>query len=387
MKYLVTNFAYGTGPYLRTTELALAVNAELEKRGRKRLDIIVPWVYGEKQKRVMLEEFGVYDTAHPQEILLDALLGNLLGQVFYGDNTYEQALRQWAARARSISAEAEAHLRGEFEVESLSGGRAKVNGEDIVMELARAPRFVYNRAPSYNVAFGYISEILEHVAAVPETVIALDRKLAAEARAIAEDVECHQCMNCLSEPGTFSFLDGRTPRYENERIIPPTITLPKPNSDLIAEGIYVTVTGIPGLERLYGEAKRLGLKIYTNDPEAVLGSERLLPHVVSNSRIKLQFARSGWGSIWLSQFAGTPFVAPEFDPADDPEIYFNNLCIEKLGLGVVYRGQPLRDILDEAERLRPGIAKINDRLLAEFGTLDGNAYAARLIADHCLGEV
>ncbi len=80
---LVTNFAYGTGPYLRTTELALAFNDELEARGHERLRIIVPWVYGEKQRSVMLEEFGTHLRQRRDEIVLDPGLGAELKRIFF----------------------------------------------------------------------------------------------------------------------------------------------------------------------------------------------------------------------------------------------------------------------------------------------------------------
>ena len=33
-RFLITNFAYGIGTYLRTTEIALALNSELKKHGK-----------------------------------------------------------------------------------------------------------------------------------------------------------------------------------------------------------------------------------------------------------------------------------------------------------------------------------------------------------------
>ena len=380
MPYLVTNFAYGTGPYLRTTELAVAVNRELEAAGAERLGIIVPWVYGEKQKRIMLEEFGEQERIHPGEILLDAKLGALLQSVFYGGNTYEQALRLWVDQAERISHEAREHLSGTITLDGLNGAQHSVRGSDIVMELARAPRVSYGIAPIYSATFGHISEILEHMFEEPAEAIAVDRALVRAAIPIARFLEAAAAFHGLAEPGTFSYLRDRTPRYPTEEAIPPTIHPLAPNDEPIAEGIYVMSTGIPGLERLYAEAQRLDLKLYSNDPAAVPGSESLSPHLIPNPAIKLQFARSGWGSVWLSQLTGTPFVTPDFDPADDPEIYFNNRCIERLGLGVIYRGQPLAEILDQAERLRPGIAAANQKLLERFGTLDGNSYAAARIA-------
>lgn len=385
MKYIVTNFVYGTGPYLRTTELALAINNEMEKRGKPRFGIIVPWVYGEKQKRIMLEEFGELNKKFPGEIWLCAELGKVLNTIFYGNNTYEQALKLWVSNFEKLNAEASELLSSKIEVESMDGQKQIISGSDIEFELSRAGRIKYGIKTSYGVTFGNASEILKNTLNVSEKEIAVDRNLVKEAIKIAEEVESQYKFTCIAYPGTFSFLENRTPAGR-EIPIPPTIYPPKPNSDPIQEGIFITITGIPGLERLYNEAKDLGLKLYSNDTSAVPGSERLLPNVIPNPKIKLQFARSGWGSVWLSQLSGTPFVCPEFDPLDDPEIYFNNKCIEKLGLGIIYRGQPLSDILIEAEKLRPRIQKINQELLDKFGTYDGNEYGAKIIVDDFLSS-
>jgi len=379
---MVTNFAYGTGPYLRTTELAIAVNRERETRGLERWGTIVPLVYGEEQRRVMTEEFHDYDRAHPGELFLDAPLGAILSSVFYGgDTAYAEALRIWVDTFAAASARAHAHLRGSLELETLSGEARTIANVDYAMEVSRAPRLRYGVAPIANATFGYISEILEHVLGEPASRIAVDRTLVREAMRIASAIERDAAWHGLAEPSTFSYLPGRSRRYPVEEAIPPTIPSPSPDHAPMAEGIYVTVTGIPGLERLYREAETLGLKLYANNLGAVPKSERRLPQVIANPKIKFQFARSGWGSVWLSQLSGTPLVVPDFDPADDPEIYFNNRCIEMLGLGIVWRGQSLAEILTEAERIRPGIQKRNRNLEQRFGTLDGNRYAAQRIID------
>ena len=168
---------------------------------------------------------------------------------------------------------------------------------------------------------------------------------------------------------------------QNEIAIPPTITTPTPyGGPVLTDGIYVTITGIPGLERLYAEARALGLMLYTNDPERLPGSTQLSPHAVGCENISLHFARSGWGSVWESMLQGKAIVVPEFDPTDDPEIYFNNACIEKLGIGVVYRGEPLSELLQKVKELEGGIQERNANLLKEFGTSDGNEYFAKKIA-------
>ena len=111
MRYIVTNFVYGTGPYLRTTELALAINERLESNGKERLGVIVPWVYGEKQKRIMLEEFSAVNQKYTAEILLCARLGEILKTIFYGDNTYQQALEIWADKFNEVNLTASDYLK------------------------------------------------------------------------------------------------------------------------------------------------------------------------------------------------------------------------------------------------------------------------------------
>ena len=381
MRYIITNFAYGTGPYLRTVELALAINEYLEILGKERFGIIVPWVYGVKQKRIMQEEFGSQVREHPNEIFLDLSLGRILKEFFYGNNTYQKALNGWANGFSGFSSRAQASLKGSMLVETFSGRRFSVHGRDIAFEIGRAPRVDFGIRPAFDITFSYISEILEKTLSVSTKVIHLDRKLVKRSIPLIKQIEASRTQIFLAYPSTFSFLTGRKKRHSLETIIPPTIHPPVLNYDSIDAGLYITVTGIPGLERLYNEARKLGLKLYSNDPRSIPGSKKLLPHVVPNPKVKFQFARSGWGSIWLSQLAGTPFVAPDFDPQDDPEIYFNNLCIEKLGLGIIYRGQPLAEILDQAEALRIRIQLFNQELFYRFGTFDGNHYAAKLISD------
>lgn len=375
MKYIVTNFAYGFGPFLRTTEIALAINDQLKILGREPLGIIVPWVYGEKQRAIMLEEFGV----HNKNIFLDVGLGKTLSKVFYGHNSYEESLRVFCEESDSLGTEAFKHLSGKIKVETMSGERSLIKGSDIVLEINRTPRIYYGVSPSYSVTFGHISEILSETLGVSEKKIAVNRKIVEKAIGKARGIEEKQCLIALSHPGTFSYLNDRKWVAHREVIVPPTIYPSQVSHEPMAPGIFVTVTGIPGLERLYEEAHSLGLKIYTNDPIRVPGGSHLSPHLANNNGILLHFARSGWGSVWLSQLSGNPIVVPEFDPVDDPEIYFNNVCIERLGLGVVYRGQHLDSLIREIEYLKPSVANFNDSLKRRFGTLDGQRSSARLI--------
>ncbi len=375
MKYLVTNFAYGYGPFLRTTELARAVNTERVTRGLEPLGIIVPWVYGDDQKRIMREEFG-----DASDIFLNEPLGAILKSVFYANSSYKEALEAWVETYPKASANARAYLSGNLEVTSLSGKDHTIKGKDILFSLARAPRVSFTPLPSYSATFGHISEILEHTENISLEEIEIDRALVQRAIPIARSLEEEQTLIGLGTPGTFSYVEYRKP-LGNEMLIPPTIRAPYVDTSEMSEGIYVTITGISGLERLYAQAQSLGLTVYTNDPERLLGSIKASPNVLGNSAIKLCFARAGWGSIWGAQLLGKAVIVPPFDPTDDPEIYFNNKCIVALGLGIEYTGQDLAELISEAVALEPGIRARNEALLTEFGTLDGNEYVAKKIVD------
>jgi len=381
-KFLVTNFAYGTGPYLRTTDLAVAFNNELEKTGVGRLKIIIPWVYGEKQKKVMREEFSGHLKKYSNEIFLDVQLGSFLKSIFYGDNHYKEALNQWVNSFETVSLKVHNYLSGTLKLENFSGKKKEITGKNIVVELNRSPRVSYQIAPSYLTSFGYIEEILKKAVAVSQ--IDVEKKLLKRGAEIAKKVEKDQQLHCIAYPGTFSFDKNYQSRYETEILVPPIAPPPSSNNEKIEKGIFVTITGIPGLERLYREARELNLKVYSNDVKAVPSSIHALPWIIPNKNIVFQFARSGWSSVWISMISGTPIVVPDFDFKDDPEIYFNNQAIEKMGIGVIYRGQPLKEILQQAKEVKRNSRVWRDQILKRWGTLNGNQYCAKLFADHFL---
>jgi hypothetical protein len=170
-RHIVANFAYGTGPYLRATELGIAFNDELEKRGRPRMSIIVPWVYGEKQKRVMLEGFAAHAASRPDEVLLDKKLGAYLKTVFYGDNTYEEALAKWIQVESSLRPQISGYLSGTLDLETLSGRRIGAEGRDIAVQLSRSPRLSFGIQPAYFTSFAYVGEILERAGRVKSSAL------------------------------------------------------------------------------------------------------------------------------------------------------------------------------------------------------------------------
>ena len=351
-KYIVTNFAYGTGPYLMTTKLAVAFNDELERTGRPRMGIIVPWVYGEKQKAIMEEEIPGFEKKG--EIILDSKLGAILEKVFYANTDYATYLKKWTDNFKSASREANEYLKNTY-------------GDKIQVELNRSPRLLYGVAPSYSTTFGHLSQVFNKAADIPELTIPKD--LLKKAEEISKCIEREQAITAMAYPGMFS-AEEYHPIYKGEILVPPISPMPEVNTEPIEKGFFVTKSGIPGLERLYKEAETFGLKAYTNEDYS--------PAIITNPNIVLHFARSGWASVWFSMLAEKPIVAPEYDSDDDLEIRFNNLVIEKLGIGIIYRGEALAEVLARAEKATEACRNMKKVILERWGTLDGTRVSAAL---------
>ncbi len=381
MEYIVVNFSYGYGPFLITTKLALAVNRILEKRTGKRLGIIVPLVYGEKQKLIMKEEFGDILQKYPDEIVLDKNLGKYLEDIFYGEKKYEESLVYYLKNHQAINSQVNSYFNNGLETETFAGRKIKIKKDQIAFAITRAPRLDFGIRPAYYVSFAYISEILEN--AKKEKGIDTDKLLFKKLIPIYAQIENNHDLHFIAEPATFFYKKNRIKRFNDEILTPPCTVLPKSaDCQPVKKGIYVTITGVSCLEKLFNQARKIKLHLYTNKPKAITGSEKALPKIISCSEILLHFARSGWGSIWLSLFFETPFITLPYDPKDDPEIYFNNLCLKKIGLGKIYNEQPLKELLKYKKEYRESVKKIKKFLITKYGTLDGIEYTAEKIINH-----
>lgn len=383
MKYIILNFAYGFGPPLRTTELALAVNNMLKEKTGEEFGIIVPLIYGDAQKKIMKEAFAEVIQQNSNTLLLDKTLGNYLKSVFYGEKSYEESLKFLLENKTKVETAIKDYLSNGLTVETFDGTIISVDKKDIMFEINRNPRLNFNIYPSYSVSFAYNSDILKQT--LKENIGDTDKKIIKEVIPLFEEIENNQQLYFIADPATFSNKDKSFKKNrKNEVYTPPTLHKLKNTDDNIKKGIYVTVTGIPGLNRLFEEARNIGLQIYSNKPEAVAGSIKASPSIIAHENILLHFARSGWGSIWLSQFTKTPFITPSYDKDDDPEIYFNNVCIEQLGLGTIYKNQNLDELLKIKDLYVSNVEKINKYLIDTYGTLDGIEYTTEKIVNHFL---
>jgi len=365
--YIVTNFAYGTGPYIRITELAFAINDYLDKEGHESLQIILPHIYGDKQRRILVEEFG--DRVKSEEVILDSDLGSLFRQTFYENESYVEYLDRWLNH----------HCQWEIEINSYL---KSTYGEEIAFEISRSPRISLSTSPSYFTSFGSLSKLLDRSCSNADVNISNEvlRTASDEFLRIESQYDC----KFISEPGTFQ-TEKETTSYAAFERVPPLSSPPKKIPELDhGAGVYVTITGIPGLNRLYSDVAASDYHIYTNDGSSIFDATEAPPWIVGNEGIKWHVARSGWGSVWLSIFTETPLLIPEWQNNDDPEIYYNNRRLEDLGIATIYTGQSLEELHQFRSDCIDNMRKLKQEIRQAHGTLDGVDLVAKSISRHFL---
>lgn len=349
MKSIIINPSYGNNPYLRATEIALKVKEILEEE----FVIVVPHVYGKQQERILEEEFKG-DTS----IILDEKFGTILKQIFFGGDSYQEHLSHWIEHSDFVGKQAHDYLSTTY---------------DIAMEISRSPLIALGIQPAYYTSFSRTSSLLGRAAG--KEGIAINDDDLKQAAKLRKKIEDPYALHFITVPGTFE-------PEKNDIPIPLTMALPLVSGDAVKEGIYVTLSGIPkaDVDVMKEIANHFGTRLYTNDTSKLPNATWAPQNIIASPRIIAHIARPGWGSTWMSLCTDTPLIMPPYNLHDDPEIYFNIRRIEELGIGAVFQGQSLGEVLKQ----KPGIAAYRKNLEKRFSGLDGCSIAARKIAEDFL---
>jgi len=395
MEYINTTFAHGNGPYSRCVEWAIEVNNVREERKLERLPIVVPNVYGERQKKIMKEEIEghISDTffeEHPDEIWFDSVQGNLLMSLMFNSSDYSENLETLALEYGNVENKMKRHLDGERRLECFVNLEIRnFDMRNCKLQLGLNNRIQTGLPNQFYVSGGAgpFDEVLER--AVEDDKININRNVVTKILPIARRMIENQKIIFSNEPGVFSYDDNRLAR-DNEEGTPPFIHSPKyDDTPLTKKGIYFLATGIDGIREsgIYDTISEFGLQVYVAKfsmnglPDSVrLEAIELAPSKINNPNIVAQYARAGWSEVWLSHLTGKGFLTSPYQDKDDPEIKFNNKGIEKYGLGVIVGKNPKED-LDKAIKLASKVGEYNRSLLTRYGTLDGIRYAAERVVN------
>jgi|GEM_PF-2585767 len=380
MKYILTNFGCGNGPFLRAIDWALGIREKLTEEVR----ILVPDAYGEKMRRLVREDFPALLENDPDLFVFHPALGAALQNLLYDGKDFSLTLQKLIENYPATQAAADEILSGQSEGLSMSGAKVAIAPEDIVCTVSRNPNLRLGKKSLFYSSIGFFERILR--AAEDEEVFArygkADLEKAAELMRQAED---GWDMYLQPMPSVFSYDTRPLESWkEGTSVTPPLFHPPQPTdfAEELEPGIYVLVSGIPYLDRLYSQVTKLGWTLYTNQPTPNVPAARVLhPRFVGHPSIQGVYARAAWNTIWLANLNRKPLLCPPFLADDFPEIFFNNRSVEKLGLGVIMTPElEAGDAIDQAKALQPGIDAYYAEILKRFGTLDGIEYAATLAA-------
>lgn len=388
MRYLLVNFGCGNGPLLRAVDLALAIRERLAiAQPDVTYRILVPHVYGDRLPRLLREDFSAELEKDPGLFVLDAALGKLLDALLYDGRDFTITLERLARQYPDVQRAVDAHLAERIAGTTLDGVSVTVSPDELFLSVSRNPNVRMGRVRSFYTSIGYLERILRQSLDEPQ-FHRYDAGLLAAAADNARTAEDGQDIYFQPEPSVFSWSGGSAPFRAGEIRTPPLFHPPTQMSDGdLAPGVYVLVSGIPHLGRLYRQVTAQGWHLYVNQeipeiPEAT----RLHPKYVAHPAIQTVFARAAWNTIWLANLSRKPIVCPDFLEDDFPEIFYNNRTVEALGLGAIWRsGTDPGPVIAAAQALQPAIDARHAALRTQFGTLDGIGFAASQVVRAVLG--
>lgn len=384
MKYIFTNFGCGNGPYIRTIEMGLELKNLLQDKLDEDISILVPWVYGYRQKNIIKEEFKEFLEKNPNNILLDEYLGQQFKKILFDGRHYNIIMQELISSYEKVEKNIQNYLKNEFKTKNILGETVKVNGKDIILEVSRNPNVATNIKNSYYTSIGYFERIIQE--SMKNSEIKLNKDLLKKVLPIAKKIESYQQLYFQPEPNCFSYEEGTEHFKENEIKCPPLFHPPKENKKYISEGFYVLVSGIPYLKKIYSYANKIKSKIYTNELlEDFNEVQRERPNIISNKKIKFVFGRAAWNTIWLSNISKKPLLCLDYLQGDFPEIFFNIISIKKHKLGVILKNNvKIERILEESKAQLPNILKYYNKIKQKYGTLDGIKYSCKIIFEDFL---
>lgn len=383
IQYIVTNFGCGNGPFLRAVDLALAVRDRMVAAGSTdEIRVLVPHVYGDRMPQLLQENHADRITANPHLFVLDEGLGRLLEQLIYDGRDFRFTLDRLATAYPEIQTAVTHRLSERFDARAISGEPVTVSPDQLRCSVSRNPNVRMGTLPSFYTSIGYLERILKQTAEEP-LAERYDASLLRRAAEHARRAEDGQMIYFQPEPSAFSWATDATPFREGEIRTPPLFHPPQRIQDRdLKPGVYVLVSGIPELGRLYRDVTAQGWNVYVNQQiDEIPGAIRIEPKYVAHPAIQAVYARAAWNTIWLANLSKKPLICPAFMTDDFPEIAFNNRTVEQLQLGaIVHQGVSATDAIEQARALQPSIDAYYDALRRRYGTLDGIDMAASQIA-------
>jgi len=383
---ILTNFGAGFGPFVRALDLAREIRSELRKKLREQIVVVVPWVYGDAQKRIIEEEV-TNNTELINSIYLSKDLGDCLKPLLFNGNHFNKTLEAIVNQFEKQKQKLNSLLKSTLQVVNLVGEVKMLAGSSIRLEVSRNPVISTPIECAYYTSIGYFTEILQQLL-IEQELGTIDYSLIEKTLPTVQKLETDFRIHFQPKINSLSFKQDRSSLFPSEVTTPPLLRKPAHCSLSIDKGIYISLSGISGLNILYEEAMQLQVRKYANYNYDGLTPDCILPpSVISHHSITGIFARAAWNTIWLSNLTQTPLICPEYTEGDNPEIFFNLKTIQKYELAYTWRRKEtsLLDIINSVAKGKEKTMKnIYRDMKEQFGTLDGIEFCSKRISEDFL---
>ncbi len=394
---ILVNPAHGNEPFIMGAAFARDASDKLVKAGFERPRIVISHLYGDNQKRILLEE----NEDDPSMLFLDQEFGNIMRGITYEDGDFGGNLKKIIAHYDEVEALLDQRFSrdsDEFSARSIVDGSEQTFSPKNVIFSIEPAGVVSVQAPLRYFAFPIlVSEILsavkEESLGFSESDLAhvINRMLKVEAR------YAHAFVPYVN-PMSYKYAEDLTAQPEKigERgvIYTPAMkrVFPEATGKVSDKGVYVMFSGTNSAIEISREvaqvAREAGLAVYSPPWVNVEGAVKAKPDTIPDRNIMAIIARSGWGTGWQAMNQEKPLLATPYAPGDDPEIYFNNKTIEALKIGRALRAEDMtaQRLMEIIESLSIGTATLNQQIKERFGTNDGIDFVSSAIVQDFLSK-
>lgn len=387
---LVLNPGHGNEPYILATAIGREVSKKFASAGMEQPILVTPLLYGERQKRILLEE-------NPNDASLihyDEEFGSILKQIMFGSGDFSHHLNQVNTHYDDVERmlNNRFHIDAEsFTAKSLTTNEStQLSPKNIIGAIDVGNR-VSLKVPHRYFAFPEVlSRVLHESMQHPELGFSesemkklVDRMLRVEAaysQVFIPWVSTFSYQNATDLNSQPQSIDGRLRMYTPAM----KAGIENGNGD-VDPGVYIMMSGtgsaIEANKSLMKAVHEAGIKAYSPPWEKIEGTEKMPPSVMADENIMAIMGRSGWGTGWQVMQLEKPWLVAPYQQGDDPEIYFNNKTIEALRLGKIIGSEGISgdELKSLARKISPGLHSLNDAVRKKFGTTNGIEYIAEHI--------
>jgi len=339
-KNFFINPVHGNEPYI----LGVKIAVEIKKLYSENIKIIVPHIYGDRQKNILREELGIEDNFSLEDfgVILDKDLGDFYSSILFKDNNFSLYLQDLKDNLKDVQKNVSDFLFNKY--------------GDIFLELNTGSKFSLSSDNTFKAyAFPILfSELLKNVLQ-EEDNLGFDNNLLSVVCDLSSDLEKNLDVIYIPFANTFSFKEELRDRSEKEVYTPPLKSAEEKNIIISDKKSVFTMFSGTGSEietmikitkdyldrghdvfiptwakdRVDSISKNHFKNIFLGVPQDIFKTRKL----------EAIIGRAGWGTMWLSQVYGIDFIPIEYSYNDDPEIYYNIKTLKKIDIGELTRKQ------------------------------------------------